>query len=197
MSSRLEANPPWVLDRFTKLLLTIAWLPVCMIPSAVLLVLRIHLDGFSVEIGVLLWWMCVGMSSPIYARIIGRVDAVRPATPTFVHGLEHLPSSLAQTVQEVRSIRADIGSTKHALERAWLLMQELEGAAPSERELVEQCGASLEGVRGLLVAASRTDRRRPSKYELSERLDAELAAFERALTEPQISYRLIPVSARS
>jgi hypothetical protein len=160
----------------------------------VLLLLPIDLDasgGYnsSGEIGILLWWICVGMSSPTFARIIGRVDVVRSATPTTVYGLEHLPSSHAQMVQEVRSIRADIGSTKHALERAWLLMQELEGAAPSERELVEQCGASLDGVRGLLVAASRTDRRRPSNRQLGERLDAELAAFERALTEPQVSYR--------
>jgi hypothetical protein len=194
MSSHVEANQSWVLDGLTKLLLMAAWLPVCMIPSVVLLLLPIDLyasGGYesSVEIGVLLWWLCVGMSSPIYARIIGRVDMVRSATPTFLHGLEHLPSSLAQMVQEVRSIRADIGSTKHALERAWRFMQELEGAAASERELVEQCGASLEGVRGLLVAASRTDRRRPSNRQLSERLDAELAAFERALTEPQVSYR--------
>jgi hypothetical protein len=194
MSSRLEANQPWVLDGLTKLLLMAAWLPVCMIPSVVLLLLPIDLyasGGYesSFEIGVLLWGICVGMSSPIYARIIGRVDVVRSATPTFLYGLEHLPSSLAQMVQEVRSIRADIGSTKHALERAWRLTQELEGAAPSERELVEQCGASLDGVRGLLVAASRTDRRRPSNRQLSERLDAELAAFERALTEPQVSYR--------
>jgi hypothetical protein len=193
MSSHVEANPPWVLDGLTKLLLMAAWLPVCMIPSVVLLSLPIDLDASSgydcdVEIAVLLWWICVGMSSPIFARIIGRVD-VGSATPTFLYGLEHLPSSHAQMVQEVRSIRADIGSTKHALERAWLLMQELEGAAPSERELVEQCGASLEGVRGLLVAASRTDRRRPSNRQLAERLDAELAAFERALTEPQVSYR--------
>jgi hypothetical protein len=194
MWSHVEANQPWVLDGLTKLLLMAVWLPVCMIPSVVLLLLPIDMDASNgadcgVEIGVLLWWICVGMSSPIYARIIGRVDVVRSATPTFLHGLEHLPRSHAQMVQEVRSIRADIGSTKHALERAWLLMQELEGAAPSERELVEQCGASLEGVRGLLVAASRTDRRRPSNRQLSERLDAELAAFERALTEPQVSYR--------
>jgi hypothetical protein len=194
MSSHVEANQPWVLDGLTKLLLMAAWLPVCTIPSVVLLSLPIDLDASSgydcdVEIGVLLWWICVGMSSPIYARIIGRVDVVRSATPAFLYGLEHLPRSHAQMVQEVRSIRADIGSTKHALERAWLLMQELEGAGPSERELVEQCGASLEGVRGLLVAASRTDRRRPSNRQLSERLDAELAAFERALTEPQVSYR--------
>jgi hypothetical protein len=194
MWSHVEANQPWVLDGLTKLLLMAVWLPVCMIPSVVLLLLPIDMDASNgadcgVEIGVLLWWICVGMSSPIYARFIGRVDVVRSATPTFLHGLEHLPRSHAQMVQEVRSIRADIGSTKHALERAWLLMQELEGAAPSERELVEQCGASLEGVRGLLVAASRTDRRRPSNRQLGERLDAELAAFERALTEPQVSYR--------
>jgi hypothetical protein len=92
MSSRLEANQSWVLDGLTKLLLTAAWLPVCMIPSVVLLLLPIDLyasGGYesSVEIGVLLWWICVGMSSPIYARIIGRVDVVRSSTPTFLYGL--------------------------------------------------------------------------------------------------------------
>jgi hypothetical protein len=177
-----------VINWFERLLLTLVWMFVAGIPSALLLMFRVRAAD---ELLVLLWWTGLAMTAGAYARALGHVFVARvPADPELRRsGLEHLPHACAVMLQEARSIRADIESTKVALERAWLLTQELERASPDVRVFVEACGARLDGVHPLLEAFARKGRRAPELARLRASLDAELAAFERALAEPQTRYR--------
>jgi hypothetical protein len=178
-----------------NLLITLSWVLLCAIPSALLLGFEVEMRASSgvrcgEEISFLLWVGLIVLTASRYAAMLGRFDEVEaPAEPEPEPALGYLPPQCATFLQEARSIRADIGATKAALERAWLLTQELERASPDVREFLHQCGASLDGVHTLLELCTRGRRRPISIAHLRERLDAELAAFERALVDPRIGYR--------
>ncbi|WAS95796.1 hypothetical protein [Nannocystis punicea] len=169
-----------VLTRDERFVVFLLWLGFAWIPSLTLWALTGYFGTFY---SPLLWVVTLGASTPAMSRVLGQVEPVE-ALPPAEPASPHLPPALARLVEEAAAIRDELaaGELETALERAWILSNELE-QLPHAGIALERSRAALAAVHELLELRARPGRTRVSRDRVRARLDTALAQFIASLVE--------------